>query len=65
MMILLMNLDSWVKANVLADNLAEEHMTWIQEQPPPTYRQRKEDCWVVNIEGKIITSKFDQALTLH
>ena len=38
-------------------------MTQIQEQPPPTYRQQKEDGWITATDGKIITSKFDQALT--
>ena len=59
-------LDSWAKANVLVDNLAEEHMARIKDQPrTPRYIQRKEDGWIICADGNIIMQNFDKVLTLH
>ena len=58
-------LDSWAKANVMADKLAEDHMQRILDQMTPRYQRRKEDGWIICTAGNIATQHFDSALTLH
>ena len=58
-------LDSWAKANVAADKLAEEHMTRIIHQLTPCYKRQQGDRWIVSVGDKIVTQQFDKTLMLH
>ena len=59
------DLDSWAKANVIADKVAKNHLKRIQNKPRQIHHMKESEGWTVALNGSTVTSKFEKKIIAH
>ena len=58
-------LDSWGKANVVADEIAKKDLKQVKNQPRQMYHAKKSEGWTILLNKTIVATKFEKKIIAH